>query len=81
MFRKQNATPSEIILKNALENEGVKVKSQVNDGYKTIDLVISEAKLNIEVDGPVHITRSTQIISDFKRSHYSDDKGYMQLCM
>ena len=50
--------------------------SHVRDGYKTIDLAIPSAKINIEVDGKQHVTDPHQIISDLSRGHYSDILGY-----
>lgn len=73
---RKKPTPEEKLLKKALENLGVFVMSQVPDGYKHIDLAIPAAKINIEVDGPKHLTNAHQIVSDLMRSHYSDDLGY-----
>jgi very-short-patch-repair endonuclease len=69
-------TKEEKDLKEALENLGVYVLSQVPDGHKHIDLAIPAAKINIEVDGPKHLTSADQIVKDLLRSHYSDDLGY-----
>ncbi|MEK7634925.1 MAG: DUF559 domain-containing protein [Patescibacteria group bacterium] len=63
-------------LKSALENLGVRVLVEVDDGYKHIDLTIPDARINIEVDGNQHLTDVQQILSDLKRNHYSDDRGY-----
>lgn len=63
-------------LKLALEKLGIRVLAEVDDGYKHIDLTIPDARINIEVDGEQHITDAHQILSDLKRSHYSDDRGY-----
>lgn len=72
-------TPEENALKIALENLGVFVLSQVSDRHKHIDLAIPSAKINIEVDGPKHLTNANQIIKDLLRSHYSDDLGYFTI--
>lgn len=69
-------TKEENLLKKELEDLGVRVLSQVSDGYKHIDLAIPDAKINIEVDGPKHWTNADQIVSDLERSHGSDDLGY-----
>jgi very-short-patch-repair endonuclease len=74
MFRKPTRLASE--LKEALEKLGIRVLAEVNDGYKTIDLTIPSARINIEVDGNQHLTNPYQILSDLKRDHYSDDMGY-----
>lgn len=69
-------TKEEDLLRKELENLGVRVRSQVPDGHKHIDLAIPDAKINIEVDGPRHWTNANQIVSDLERSHGSDDLGY-----
>jgi very-short-patch-repair endonuclease len=38
--------------------------------------VIPRAQLNVEVDGKQHYENAHQILSDLKRSHYSDRKGW-----
>ena len=81
---KKEPTQEENDLKKALEKLGVRVLSQVKDQYepgkyKTIDLAIPDAKINIEVDGPKHLTNAHQIVTDLMRSHYSDDKGYFTI--
>ncbi len=63
-------------LKEALEKLGIRVLAEVDDKHKHIDLAIPSARINIEVDGIQHLTDAYQIISDLKRSHYSDDLGY-----
>ncbi|MBI4090438.1 MAG: DUF559 domain-containing protein [Candidatus Komeilibacteria bacterium] len=65
-----------LALKLALEKLGVRVLVEVDDGYKRIDLAIPSARINIEVDGSHHLTTPHQILSDLKRSHYSDNLGY-----
>lgn len=74
MYKKP--TPEALDLKNALERLGIRVLAEVDDGYKHIDLSIPDARINIEVDGNQHLTDPYRILSDLKRSHYSDDKGY-----
>jgi very-short-patch-repair endonuclease len=69
-------TKEENDLKEALEDLGVRVLSQVPDGHKHIDLAIPDAKINIEVDGINHLTDPHQIVKDLMRAHYSDDLGY-----
>jgi very-short-patch-repair endonuclease len=69
-------TPEALALKQALEKRGVRILAEIDDGYKHIDLAIPAARLNIEVDGRQHYENPHQIISDLKRTHYSDDLGY-----
>jgi very-short-patch-repair endonuclease len=49
---------------------------EYNDGHKTVDIAILDAKLFIEVDGLQHFTKPEQILRDFKRSHYSDGDDF-----
>ena len=67
------------LLKKYLQKLGVKVKKEVDDGYKHIDLSIESSKMDIEVDGIQHLTDSQQIITDFKRTNYSKLDGYETL--
>ena len=63
-------------LKKALEDRGVKVYVELHDGFKTIDLAIPKAKINIEVDGIQHLTDPKQILADLGRGYYSHKNGY-----
>lgn len=63
-------------LRKALEKRGVKVYSEVNTGYKHVDLSMPDAKINIEVDGIQHLTNPHQILSDLDRGYYSHKEGY-----
>lgn len=72
----KRSTVEEIMLREALEARGLRVLTQVRDGFKRVDLAIPAAKINIEVDGRQHLTDAHQIISDLARSHYSDRLGY-----
>ena len=74
MYRK--STKEALDLKIELEKLGVRVLAEVDDGYKHVDLAIPEARINIEVDGARHLVDPYQILSDLKRTHYSDDIGY-----
>ncbi len=49
-------------LKKALEEKGIRVYKEPDDGYKHIDLVISKVKINIETDGIQHLINSNIII-------------------
>jgi hypothetical protein len=68
----KNITPQAKKLKVALEKNGLYVIPEYNDGYKTVDIFIPEAKIAIEVDGLQHVSYPKQIIADFKREHYSN---------
>ena len=63
----------------ALRVRGVPAKLEKFDGYKTIDIAIPQAKVNIEVDGMHHSFDSRQAISDLRRTLHSFKKGYYTL--
>ncbi len=64
------------LLYEALTARGVDAVLEYNDGHKTVDIAVLDAKLFIEVDGLQHFTDPTQIIRDFKRNHYSDGDDF-----
>jgi very-short-patch-repair endonuclease len=70
------STPQAAILKQELEKRGIIVEAEKWDGHKHIDLVIARALLNIEVDGKQHYQDARQILSDLRRSHHSERKGW-----
>ncbi len=63
-------------LKEALEQKGIRVYVELNDGYKHVDLAIPRAKLNVEVDGIQHLTDPHKIVADLSRGYYSHKNGY-----
>lgn len=73
---KSNPTAESESLKKALEERGVKVYIELHDGFKTIDLAIPKAKINVEVDGIQHLTNPKQILADLGRGYYSHKNGY-----
>ena len=75
----KKSTPEATKLKEALEGLGIRILSEHWDGHKHIDLSIPDAHINIEIDGPKHLTDPYQILADLNRSHYSDDLGYHTL--
>ena len=70
------STSEALSLKKELEKRGVIVEAEKYDGHKHIDLVISRAHLNIEVDGNQHYETSAQILSDLLRTKYSAKAGW-----
>ncbi len=63
-------------LRQALEDRDVKVYVELHDGFKTVDLALPRAKINIEVDGIQHLTDPKQILADLGRGYYSHKNGY-----
>jgi len=71
-----SASASAKLLYDALKSRNVDAILEYNDGHKTVDIAVLEAKLFIEVDGLQHFTNPEQIMRDFKRSHYSDGDDF-----
>ena len=63
------------LLKNALEDYGIEVHLEYNDGHKSVDLAIPDAKLYIEVDGIQHLIDPKQVRADLNRDYYSNQEG------
>jgi very-short-patch-repair endonuclease len=63
----------------ALKKRGVPAKLEKCDGFKTIDIAVPDAKVNIEVDGGHHNFSSIQAMSDLRRTLFSFKKGYATL--
>lgn len=74
--RKNEPTEQEKKLFDALVERGVEATLGYNDGHKTVDIAVLPAKLYIEVDGLGHFTNPDQIMSDFKRNHFSDGDDF-----
>jgi very-short-patch-repair endonuclease len=63
----------------ALQDKKIEHSLEHWDGHKHVDIFIPSAKLNIEIDGLQHYTKSSQIISDFEREYYTDKDGFHTL--
>ena len=72
-------TPEARALYHALVKLGIPAELEKYDGYKTIDIAITRAKVNIEVDGPQHKNNANQALADLKRTIYSFQKDYVTL--
>lgn len=64
-------------LAHALRELGWRVELEKYDGYKHIDIAVTEAKVNIEVDGPRHHNDPRQALADLQRNFYSFKKGFL----
>lgn len=73
------ATGEAIALYFELKARGVPAKLEKHDGFKTIDIAIPHAKVNIEVDGGHHNYCAKQAMSDLRRALHSFKKGYYTL--
>lgn len=63
-------------LRRELRTRGIKVYTELYDGYKHIDLALPDARLNVEVDGIQHLTNPKQIVADLNRSYHSNNRDY-----
>ncbi len=71
----KKSTPQAISLAVALRGLGIEVEMEHWDGHKHVDLFLPGSGIQIEVDGSQHVTSPKQILTDLKRSHYSDSDG------
>lgn len=76
---KTTATDRSIDLYFALKERGVPAKLEKSDGFKTIDIAVPDAKVNIEVDGMHHAYNGKQALADLRRILHSYKKGYTTL--
>ncbi len=76
---KRKSTPEARKLYYALSSRGVPVELEKWDGHKHIDIAITHAKVNIEVDGAQHNFSYKQALSDLKRTYHSFRKGFLTL--
>ena len=74
-----NSTDEATRLYLSLKRRGVPAELEKFDGFKTIDIAVVDAKVNIEVDGHQHVSNPTQALSDLKRTYHSLQKGYFTL--
>ena len=63
----------------SLKRRGVPAELEKYDGYKTIDIAVADARVNIEVDGHQHVSNPKQALSDLKRTYFSLQKGFLTL--
>jgi hypothetical protein len=75
----RKTTPQTLNLYFALRGRGVPAALEKFDGFKTIDIAITEARVNIEVDGMHHQFDPQQALADLKRTYFSFQKGYLTL--
>jgi very-short-patch-repair endonuclease len=70
------ATMHALSLYFLLKKKGIRAELEKCDGFKTIDISITEARLNIEVNGSHHNTKHDQALADLQLTFYSFKKGY-----
>ena len=75
----ESTTAHTLALYLLLRKRGVRAELEKFDGFKTIDIAVVEAKVNIEIDGAHHNTKHEQALADLKRTYYSLEKGYYTL--
>jgi very-short-patch-repair endonuclease len=77
--KKEDTTTETIDLYFSLKKRNISASLQKFDGYKTIDIAVTEAKVNIEVDPYQHKNNARQAFSDLQRTFYSFKKGFLTL--
>jgi len=73
------STPEAMALAKALKTRGWNAELEKWDGFKHIDIAITQAKVNIEVDGAHHNFDKKQALADLKRTFHSFKKDYVTL--
>lgn len=73
---KKTPTKQTLALAEALKRRGVTFELEHWDGHKHVDMYIPMAKIYIEIDGPLHDLRPTQVVSDFNRDYFSSKEGF-----
>lgn len=66
-------------LANELSKLGHKTELEKWDGHKHIDIAVTKAKLNIEIDGSYHNYRADIALRDLERTYYSLEKGFVTI--
>ena len=79
LCRNCQPTPEARKLGILLKKAGWRIEFEKFDGYKSIDIAIVEARVNIEVDGSQHNLDEKQALADLKRTFYSFKKGFVTL--
>ena len=72
-------TPQAVKLLFALLRRGVPAEYEKYDGHKHIDIAITDAKINIEVDGLHHSYNSKQALTDLLRTTYSHNSNFQTI--
>ena len=73
------STKETIDLYFSLKERGVPAELEKFDGYKTIDIAVVQARVNIEVDGVHHANNADQAFADLQRTFFSFKKGFLTL--
>jgi very-short-patch-repair endonuclease len=77
--RNHESTEEALTLYFLLKQHGVVAELEKHDGHKSVDIVIEEAKVHIEVDGVHHNYDNRQALADLKRTYHSFKRGYFTL--
>jgi len=79
LSNKKKPSDEAFILYISLRKRLVPVELEKYDGHKTIDMAITDAKVNIEVDGKQHNTDSAKAFTDLLRTYYSLKEDFITL--
>ena len=75
--KRQMPTPEAQRLSEELRKRGFYTEKEKWDGHKHIDIAITKAKINLEIDGAYHNKKADQALRDLKRTYYSLEQGYV----
>ena len=78
-IKNHQATKEAVELYFLLRKNGIPASLEKFDGHKTVDIVIEEAKVHIEVDARYHNHDQHQALSDLERAFHTFKKGYITL--
>ena len=73
------STKETINLYFSLRDRGIPAELEKFDGYKTIDIAVVGARVNIEVDGAHQLNSTDDALADLQRTFYSFKKGFLTL--
>jgi hypothetical protein len=73
------STEETVMLYFSLKDRYVPAELEKFDGYKTIDIAVVQARVNIEVDGGHHFYDLNQAFADLQRTFYAFKKGFLTL--
>jgi len=79
LLEQSSTTIEALTLYFALKKRGISAEIEKNDGFKSVDIVVEEAKAHIEVDGVHHNNNNIQALKDLKRTYHSFKEGYITL--
>lgn len=72
-------TREAVRLSDELSKLGYRTELEKWDGHKHVDIAVTQARLNIEIDGSYHNYRADIALRDLERTYYSLEKGFVTI--